>query len=108
MQTQPFQYRNVERERETEYCSKRHRSQRNSKETKTWPLRSSDENKFTGQSPNNSYLVSSQVCHSTVTTRAGKMARWADARAAHGNLSLIPNAHMKMEEKNEQTQKVAL
>lgn len=36
------------------------------------------------------------------------MAWWADTRAAHGNLSLIPNAHMKMEEKNEQTQKVAL
>lgn len=36
------------------------------------------------------------------------MARWAEAQAVHGNLSLIPSAHMKMEEKNEQTQKVAL
>lgn len=36
------------------------------------------------------------------------MAQWAEARAAHGNLSLISSAHMKMEEKNEQTQKVAL
>lgn len=108
MQTQPFQYRNVERKRKSQHCCKRHRSQRNSKKTKTWPLRNSNENKFTGQSPNNSFLFSSQVCHQTVSTRAGKMAQWAEALDAHGTLSLIPSAHIKMEEKNEQIQKAAL
>lgn len=108
MQTQPFQYRNVERKRKNEHCSKRHRSQRNSKDTKTRSLRSSNENKLTGQSPNNSFLFSSQVCHQTVATRAGKTAWWTEALDAHGNLSLIPSTHIKMEEKNEQTQKVAL
>lgn len=67
---------------------------------KMWPLRSSNENKFTGQSPNNSFLFSSQVCHQTVTTRAAKMVRWTETLNAQGNLSLIPSARIKMEEKN--------
>lgn len=101
MQTQPFQNKNVERKRKSQHCSKRHRSQRNSKETKTWPPRNSNENKFTGQSPNNSFLFSSQVCHRTVTLRAGKMAQWAEALDAHGTLSLIPSAHIKTEERTD-------
>ena len=55
---------------------------------KTWPLRNSSENKFTGQSPNNSFLFSSQVCHQTAQTNSRRLQNSSPTNG-QGNLSLI-------------------